>query len=221
MSRKGGRNTGSMFRKLARWTLSAALIAAIIAPGAQAQAAAIGKVDIEKINKEYKLATRYQDELQRYRTELEKQFEDFVQTAYLSADELAELNQLKGKKSPTPAEQARIKELGDYTKAQRDRLRTLEQKSESDLTDPEKAEMAQLRQKETDAQRNAQTKDSDLMQQLVAKQQQYADEIEKNVTAALGEVCQAKNLVAVFGSDVLLYGGVDITEDVLAKLNVD
>lgn len=210
-----------MFGNFARRAAAAVILTAIPAAGALAQAGSIGKIDVEKINKEYKVATRYQDELQRYRTELEREFEEFVQTAYLPAEELAELNRLKEKSAPSDQEKVRIKELSEYTKIRRDRLRALEQKPEAELVDAEKDEMALLRQKETEAQRNAQAKDSDLMQKLVAKQQEYAAEIEQHVTDALAGVCTDKNLVAVFGSDVLLYGGVDITDEVLAKLNAE
>jgi Skp family chaperone for outer membrane proteins len=197
----------------------AVALSAILSTGVLAQAASIGKVDVEKINKEYKLATRYQDELQRYRAELEKQFDDFTKTSYLSSEELAELNALNEKKNPSDAEKARIQQLTDYTKTKQDRLRELEQKPENELSDAEKTEMGQLRQKETDAQNGAKAKDNDLMQKLLARQKEYADEIEKNVTSALEAISKEKNLTAVLSNDVILYGGVDITDEVLAKLN--
>ncbi len=63
------------------------------------------------------------------------------------------------------------------------------------------------------------TLDLQLGQRLEQKRQELLKPIVEEINAAIKEVCAAKGLSVVLGKNVVIYGGVDITEEILKKLN--
>lgn len=60
--------------------------------------------------------------------------------------------------------------------------------------------------------------DRQLGQRVEQKRQELLKPIMDKINAAIKEVADAKGLSVVIGKNVVIYGGVDITQDVLAKI---
>jgi Skp family chaperone for outer membrane proteins len=209
-------------------TIVAVVLVSLLA--APALAAGIGVIEYNRVLSEYDLYKQYEQQLERYASELEGELAEFASTALLTSDELSELNTLKAKTSPTDQEKARMDELKGLTKARQDRERELEQKTSP--TAEEQNEMRTLIQKIQDADKRYKDMQQQMMGKLGDRNKEYFEKVETNVRTMIETVAKEKGLDTVLNKEVrlsdrqmsmtfpiVLYGGIDISDDVLARLN--
>jgi Skp family chaperone for outer membrane proteins len=206
------------------------VVAAILVTAVPAVAGGIGVVDYNRVVTEYGLYKQYEQQLERYASELRAELNEFTATALLTSEELKELNALEAKPSPTDEDKSRIAALKDMTKTRQDRLRELQQKPSP--TSEEQAEMRNLIQKMQDADKQIQDKNQDMMAKLDERNREYFTKVETNVRAVIETVAKEKGFDAVINKDmrlsdrqtsvtfpVVLFGGTDISDEVLTQLN--
>jgi Skp family chaperone for outer membrane proteins len=209
--------------------VGAGLVAlALAAPlPAQAQSApAIGTVDMGRINAEYQAIQQLTTQYQGFVREQQAKFEDRGKTRMLNDAELKEYMDLSQFGAPTEANKQRLTALAQESDTREKRLAELERKTRDEAEQKEYdglSGIAKVRGPEL-----AKLED-DLTQAVSAKREELLKVITDSVNAAVKAVAEQKKLTVVVAKAVIdpnggsaplvLYGGTDITDDVLAKLN--
>lgn len=208
-----------MFRsRRMAWVLG--IVAAVVLFGTALEAAEtglkIGIVDTTKVMDSPRVK-QYIEEIKSFEQMLQIKYTLRSQMLMLADDEIKEYIDLKIKDNPTDADKARIKALEDSEKARDAELKTLQEKK--DATDQEKArlkELQDMRQKSKDT-GDALAKDYQAQDQ--AKLEEIDGKIMADVKEAVAKVAEAKGLTLVLRKEATIYGGVDISDDVVQKLD--
>lgn len=135
----------------------------------------------------------------------------------LGEDEIKELVRLRSKSPLTDADRTRIDELERISKQRDEELNALSNKAE--LTEQERARLKELRDLANRNDANGRTLAEDYSQQIEQRKAQLSDKITADLKDAIARVAQAKGLATVVDKIAVLYGGVDITDDVIKALN--
>ncbi len=215
-------------KNIRTFSLFAALfaVAALIRPAStQAQEAGpvtltsanIGLVDITRIGQEYTSLIEKNKDLENLLASRKSELEIRQSYRFLTEEEMQELLKLLALKEPTPEQKNRAKELVDLSQKRDAELLALDTKE--NLTPEEKARRSELRQIQTAADQ----KTEELAAAYTAEMQQERQKIEGNVVQAVRnavtQVATEMGLAIVFDKDAILFGGTDITDQVLQKLN--
>lgn len=203
------------------WVLATA-IAVIGLIGSVAWAAAaepkIGVVDLQKVDKDAPRVTQYREEFDARKQNLNQKLDIRGQNMMLNEDEIKELVDLKtSDKPPTDAQKARIQQLTDVERAKDDELKKLQETK--DLNDQQKArlkELQDIQQKSKDA---GTVFSKDYEAQLQSKFAELQDKIVADILAAVNKVAEAKGMTLVMDKAGVLFGGIDITDDVISRLD--
>jgi outer membrane protein len=139
------------------------------------------------------------------------------QCKLLSAEELNELFLLLGKPNQTDKDKERIKELQDQEKALDAELKDLQAKKEPN--NQEKARQKELQDRQASADDAVQKLLEQAKAQFDEKNKALTQEVRNDILKAIEDVSKQKNLTMVLDKNALLYGGVDITQLVIDKLN--
>ncbi|MCE5313749.1 MAG: OmpH family outer membrane protein [Armatimonadota bacterium] len=177
----------------------------------------IGIVDVEKVYTNAPRVTQYTEELNKYRQELAQKLDVRSQNMMLDEAEIQELITLKTKTTRTAEEDARIKALEDIERTRDNEYKTLQ--ATKDLDDQKKARLKELQdmnQKSKDT-GNALAKDYD--GQLQTKMQELNGKAEADVREAITKVVGQKGVQIVLAKEAVLYGGTDISDDVIKNLD--
>jgi len=201
----------------------AAIFAVVMVMGAMAAQAAdeapkIGVIDTDKIYKEAPRVKQYTEELNTSKNELAMKLDVRSRNLMLSEEEIKELVDLKVKgAAATDQDKAKIKALEEQERTRDEEFKKLQ--STTDLNDQQKARMKELQdmQQKSKETGNALTKDYEA--RLQTKMQELSDKADADVLDAIKKVAEAKGLNQVFVKAALLYGGTDITDDVIGKLD--
>ena len=202
------------------WVLATAIaVIGLIGSGAWAAATEpkIGVVDLQKVDKDAPRVTQYREEFDARKANLNQKLEIRVQNMMLNEDEIKELVDLKTSDKPTDAQKARIQALTDVERAKDDELKKLQETK--DLNDQQKArlkELQDIQQKSKDA-GNVFSKDYEA--QLQSKFAELQDKIVADILAAVNKAAEAKGMTMVFDKAGVLFGGIDITDDVISRLD--
>jgi Skp family chaperone for outer membrane proteins len=190
----------------------------LLAPArAAAPAGEWGVVDTERVAADYEGMVELNVQFQQFQREQETELERQHKTRMLSDDERREYLDLIEMGAPTPERDARILELGGLSDDREQKL--LDLRENESRTPEEEADytglnqLYQTRVKElADLQLRAQ-------QAVRAKLEEFNKIVTDNVQQAVEAVAEEKQLSIVIRKDAVLHGGVDITDDVLARLN--
>ncbi len=199
--------------------IAAALVCAVCAPAA-AQGAAqptVGVVDVQKAFNEYKLTSSSNEEINRMVESFRRELDIRASHKLLSEEEIKELVELRSKSPLTDADRSRIDALERTSKQRDEELNALSNKS--DLTEQERARLKELRDLANRNDANGRTLAEDYSQQVEQRKSQLSDRITADLQQAIAKVAQSKGLATVVDKIAVLYGGVDITEDVIQTLN--
>jgi Skp family chaperone for outer membrane proteins len=201
---------------------AAAVIAAVfgVCAAALAQGAAqptVGVVDVQKAFNEYKVTTASNEEINRMVEGFRRELDIRASHRLLGEDEIKELVRLRSKSPLTDADRTRIDELERISKQRDEELNALSNKAE--LTEQERARLKELRDLANRNDANGRTLAEDYSQQIEQRKAQLSDKITADLKDAIARVAQAKGLATVVDKIAVLYGGVDITDDVIKALN--
>jgi len=197
---------------------AATVVAGPAVAAASPPAPVIGVVDTERVQGEYKAMQVLNQQFMEFQRQQESQIIRRQKSRMLLDQEQREYLDLS---SPTAAPTSvRDKRLTDLEKLSDDRSkRLLDLGQKKDRTPDEEQEYQKL-----DAMYKQRTQDLNTLRVDVERTVQgKSDELMKIITdsfsAAVKAVAEEKKLSLVLRREISLYGGTDVTEDVIAKLN--
>lgn len=177
----------------------------------------VGIVDLNKVHSEAPKIKRYWDEINKLKDSLEAKLEVRIQNIYLSGNDIEELVLLKTKATPlTDAEKNRIKELEGKQDAMAKELATLEQTK--DLTAEQNERMKALRDARKKSEDTGMSLTKTYDEQLKSKVQELDKKAETDLRDAINKAAADNKVTVVVAKEAVLFGGTDITADVIKKL---
>ena len=200
------------------WIGAALLAAVLLAPGlAQAQQPAVGTVDTGRIATEYKgmqaLNLQYND----FQREREQKLMDRQRVMMLVDADYTKYLDLKQAAAPTESTQKQLTDLETSAKQREDRYRALADKR--DRTAEEQKEYDELNKVYNQRMGEMRVLQDSLAKEVQAKREELTKTITTSLDTAIKTVAEAKKLSLVIAKEAVLYGGTDITNEVLEKLN--
>lgn len=174
-------------------------------------------VDLKRMSSEYTGTKQSQAELDTFQQSLRKQLEDREAIRFLDDKERQEVATLRAVASPNPEQKKRLDDLLATSKARADQLRALQQNPNK--SDSEKADFDRLSKLSTTTDDDLDTLGGQLDDQLHAKGDELSKKLTDTVLAAITDVAKQKAYTVVLDKQAVLYGGIDLTDDVMKKLN--
>jgi Skp family chaperone for outer membrane proteins len=208
----------SLWPALAVAGLGAMLLAVRPAGTASSRNAAVplGYVDIQTVSQQAPAAQEVKKQIEQLRAQLQNELELKKEMLGLTEAERTELNTLLAKPTPSDKEKARLAELRGKTAKLDEELRDLRQRPAPGAT--EKARLQELTQLFSSAETKLGTNKETLQDQLDQKREELLDGLQDKLLKAVEEVARDRGLAMVFDKQALLFGGEDITSQVVARL---
>jgi outer membrane protein len=195
----------------------AGFAAAIAVPAAADSA--WGVVDMARVRDEYKSMRDLDEQFQRFQMEQEKELELQHKTRLLLDEERQEFLDLSQVAAPTEARSQRLAELEGLSD-QRERRR-FELRKQQERTESEEAELKELDQLYDRRTEQIAALQADVHRSRLAKYQELSKLVTESVNKAVKAVAEEKKLTIVVRKESVLFGGLEITDDVLAQLNAE
>lgn len=180
---------------------------------------AVGFVDLNRIMEQIKktptwatMTKRFDDE----RTKFQAEIANLTKVRYLTATEKEELERLNAKKSVTDGEKARITELQNKSEAIDKEAQTLAAVEKP--TDEQRKRIDELSNLRKAAIANLQDETENRSKKLQDLEGTVLDEMQGKILENVQQVAKSKGLGLVVDQRAVLFGGQDLTEDVLQKL---
>jgi len=181
--------------------------------------ATVGYVDLAEISEQIKETTtwktavkKFEDERAKYRNEIE----DLASIRFLSAAERSELQTLRAKAKPTDGEKDRIKALEDTSsKLEREYQQLAMTEKPNEQQGARLKELTQTREK---ASGDLQEEYNKRLQSLEDSERKIMDEMQGQILKVVTQIAEDRGLAMVVDRQVILYGGQDLTQDVVKKL---
>jgi len=183
---------------------------------ARAAAGPLGYVDIQLVFQQSPVAQEVKKQGEQLKAQLDNQLAIEKDTLGLTEAERTELNTLLAKASPSDQEKARLAELRGKTAKLDEELRNLRQKPIP--TDTEKARLQELTQLFSTAETKLGTDRETLQGQLDQKVDELMSGLRDKILKAVEEVGKDQGLAMVVDKQARLFGGDDITSQVVNKL---
>lgn len=197
---------------------------AVAASGQAAKSGAsagFGTVDVQEVTSKYQAMQVAQSELAARQGKANARIQRRVNMPFLSDEEHKELDDLDAKEPAgrTAAETARLKELTDKGMKLSGEIAALQQKPDTQLTDPDRQRF-----------KDAETARARMEQRIVAVRDEEDNKLRefglsnqerltKQFRAAVKRVAEKRGISIVFDVQVAVYAGTDITAEVLKDLN--
>jgi Skp family chaperone for outer membrane proteins len=176
----------------------------------------LGYVDIQLVFQQSPAGQEVKKQLEQLHAQLQNHLALKKDTLGLTEAERAELNTLLAKASPSDQEKARIALLRGKTAKLDEELRNLRQKPTP--TDTEKARLQELTQLFSTAENKLRTDMETLQGQLDQKGDELMSGLQDKILKAVEEVAKDQGLAMVVDKQARLFGGDDITSQVVGKL---
>jgi Skp family chaperone for outer membrane proteins len=207
----------------------------------KAQAEGIGYVDYQKVVNAFTHADEAQKQLQDFAANLRDIVNRHQSDLMLTTQEREELKQLLTKQNLTDSEKKRLQELETLASDRLKELQNLE--NLQNLTEAQKQRLNELQTLRQTASKDIDAVVQEYNNQINQKGQELWSQLEKDIRArleklgisvkegedltiyidqairkAIEQVAKANNLSLVLSNQVVLYGGVDITDKVIQAL---
>jgi Skp family chaperone for outer membrane proteins len=201
------------------WVITAVCLLSLVLAGAvsaAAPAAKLGKVDMARVAQEYQQMQTLNTQFQEFQSTQERQLRDKYTGRVLTDAEVQELTDLCAA-APTEENNKRITELQGFSGTREKRIEELRAKAPRSAE--EEAEFKQwdgLMQQRLTALTAFKT---ELEATRKAKYDELTKIITDNVDAAMKVVAESQKLDLILTKDAVIYGGIDVTDAVLEKLN--
>jgi Skp family chaperone for outer membrane proteins len=183
---------------------------------ARAAAVPLGYVDIKLVFQQAPAAQAAVKQAEQLKAQLQSELALKQDTVILTDAERAEMNSLLAKPTPSDKEKARIGELRGKTAKLDEELRDLRQKPTP--ADTEKSRLQELTRLFSSAETKLGTNKEALQDQLDQKRAELLDGLQDKLLKAVEEVAKEQGLAMVFDKQALLFGGENITSQVVGKL---
>ncbi len=177
----------------------------------------IGVVDYQKVWSNYELTKKYRNEYEILVNKLEAQLARRDRNRLLTQDQLKELDSLYEKASPTDADKNRIKELEDEASKLDNEMKSLEVKK--DATEAEKKRLEELRTLSKKTDESIESLRKAALTQLEETDNKWSKQVSDDIMAGIQKVAEQKGLSLILNKGAVLFGGTDITDAVVERLN--
>jgi outer membrane protein len=180
-------------------------------------AGTVGMVDTGRIGQEYKVMQKLGEDYQAFQKEQSDKLQLRTKTRMLNEAEQREYLDLAQLAAPTEDNKKRITALDALVSTREQRRTDLDgNKSRTPAEQKEYDDLNKLRQARTDELNKLQ---SDAHQLIMDTQKKLQKLVTDGVDSAIKAVAEQKKLTLVLPKDAVLFGGTNITDEVLAKLN--
>jgi len=184
---------------------------------AAAAAPSWGFVDMDRVAADYRGMQELNDQFQQFQMEQERQLREQHATRLLFDEERQEYLDLSHMGAPTEARGKRLAELRMLSDERERRL--FELRKNEKRSEDEQAEYEPLNQLYERRMEDLTALQADFQQSRLAKYEELTKLVTESVDVAVKAVAEEQELGFVLRKEVVLFGGLDITEDVLARLN--
>lgn len=189
---------------------------------AESKVGAFGTIDIEKTFNDYNKKKQLDQELIAYADLLKLKLDERKNNRLLSADDSNLLMSLMSKSAQTPADKAKIDELRNTSKQLEVELQGLQQKSSP--TDVEKARLNELQARANALDETLKADQSKYEADFAAKRADMSKQVMQEIEVVVAAMAKDKGLSIVFNKTygelgLIVYSNVDITDEVITKLN--
>jgi Skp family chaperone for outer membrane proteins len=211
-----------MVKRAALWLTLGSLATAIAVCGpiwAAEPAASWGVVDMGRVATEYRGMHNLERQFQEFQREQDQMLDGRYKTRALYDDERQEFFDLSDMGAPTEERDKRLAELAGLSDKRENRLLELRQNKER--TPGEEEEFRQLTALYDQRMGELAALQTSLQQAREAKRAELNRVLTDSVNSAVKAVAEERGLPIVVRREIVLYGGTDITEDVLTKLNAE
>ena len=209
-------------KRAALWLTLGSLATAIAVCGpiwAAEPAAGWGVVDMARVAIEYRGMRELERQFQDFQREQDETLDGRYKTRALYDDERQEFFDLSDMGAPTEERDKRLAELAGLSDKRENRLLELRQNKER--TPGEEEEFRQLTALYDQRMGELAALQASLQQEREVKRAEFNSVLTESVNSAVKAVAEEKGLPIVVRREIVLYGGTDITEDVLTRLNAD
>jgi len=176
-----------------------------------------GVIDMERVAVEYQEMQKLNQEFQDFQRNQEIELQGQHTTRLLTDAERQEFVDLSAMGAPTDVRTQRLTELRGLSDEREQRLLELRKKDE--CTEEEAAERQELEARYEARMAELAALQEEMKASRVAKYEELSKLVADSVDNAIKAVVEEQKLALVLRKDSVMYGGVDITEAVLAKLN--
>ena len=176
-------------------------------------------VDLGRLLGEYRKTTaftKYQVQLRDQAKKLDDEMRTLAQLRYCTDEERAEGLMLTAKPKPTPKEKARLDELLKKADVVDNEITALSQKTKP--TEAESARILELSKMRTEAARSLAREQADRRDQLRKMESGLMADVETELLKLIEKVAKDQKLPAIYERRSVLFGGTDLTEQVVKKL---
>jgi Skp family chaperone for outer membrane proteins len=208
-----------MKRLTACVTVGAALLGMAMVGSCWAAAApSWGFLDMDRgVAAYYRVLKDLNDQFQQFQMEQERQLREQHTTRLLFDEERQQYLDLSHMGAPTEARGKRLAELRMLSDERERRL--FELRKNEERSEDEQAEYGPLNQLYERRMEDLTALQADLQQSRLAKYEELTKLVTESIDAVVKAVAEEQKLGLVLRKEVVLFGGLDITEDVLARLN--
>jgi Skp family chaperone for outer membrane proteins len=199
--------------------LAVSMAAPVVAAPKDRDPNAPAYVDIGKVLTAYRKTPAFAKYGQKVREQTQvysQEMETLAQFRYLNEADRKEAVSLKAKPNPTPKDTARLAELKKKSDDVDNEAATLSQKTAP--TDADKARITAISMQRTNAVRTLAKEESDRRDALRKLETETLGEVENELLKLVERVAKDMKLPYIYERRAVLFGGTDITEDVLKKL---
>ncbi|MDO8585827.1 MAG: OmpH family outer membrane protein [Armatimonadota bacterium] len=199
------------------WMLSGAAYGADAPP--QVADAKVGIVDVSRVEDEYVEVKNAVSQVDTMKNSLASILKMRQKYSLLPAQELDELEKLTGMEKPEEKDNARVQEItkkGDDLAAELEALR-----NKKEPTDQDKARLNELTDLSRKATSDVEARRAQYDTDLQNKAKDLFDKANEKMNAAIAELARQKGLWTVLAKPFVLWGGADLTNDLIEKLNKD
>ncbi|MBP5737895.1 MAG: OmpH family outer membrane protein [Abditibacteriota bacterium] len=203
--------------KTTKFVIASLLLMLAAASSFAQDASKVGVIDSAKVIAEAPRFKQYQEEVEALYKDLSLKLDVRSQNLMLTDAEVKELIDLKAKAEPTDAEKARMAELTQIENGRDAELKELQ--STAELKDDKKARLKELQDIEQQSKDTGKALAEDYENQLRTKQNDIQAQVEKDMVEAATKIAGEKGLTLILLKNSVVFGGVDITEDMIKALD--
>jgi Skp family chaperone for outer membrane proteins len=182
----------------------------------------VGVVDLELVGRQFQLRAKREAELRQWYAGRQTILRELQQYVFCVGDEWQKAATLlqtpKGQR--TPEQEAQLKALLDEGPKRETRYKDLEVKqAQNTLTKEEENDITVLRDIPNTRKADLQRMSDDVENELQQRGAAIHDELMAPVRAAVNSIAAERGFVLVLEKDWVYFGGEDVTEDVIKKVN--
>jgi len=199
--------------------IACALVATLAAPSALAQERSprLGVVDMSKVLDQYKEFQASDQQYKAFLRERQMQLAERASVRLLNPEEIKEYQNLKQVTAPSEEQKRRMDELKAVAESREKEFSALQ--AVTGPSEEQQQRLAELNELQEKSSPELAKMEESAREEINQRNKELSDKLNKSIEAALAAVAKDKRLDSVFTKDAVLYGGLDITDAVLAKLN--